>query len=509
MIAFVLRRLLQAVARHAGGRASSRSRCSTSSATRSSLMLAQDATPADRARMRAATRPRPAVLRAVRQLRRQRACRASSASRCASGRPVSALLVERLPATLELVVLRGAAGAAVGIPIGVYTALRRDSWLARAAQALSLVGVSLPTFLIGILLILIFSVRLGWLPSFGRGDTVALGWWTTGFLTASGLKALILPSITLGLFQLTLIMRLVRAEMLEVLRTDYIKFARARGLTDRAVNFGHALKNTLVPVITITGLQLGAIIAFAIITETVFQWPGMGLLFIQAVQLRRHPGDGGLPVPDRALLRGRSTWSSTCSTTSSIRACGSSGERGAMSRRVALATATRVALRASCDSDLAYSFRRSPVTIVAAALTLLCVGARRCSRPGSRRTTRSTSPRSTCSTRSRRRPGCEGGDARVPARHRQPGPRRAVDDPLRRAHLARRRPRRGRCSRWCSASTLGLVAATSAARVDALHHAHRRRPAVLPGDPDRAADRRRGARRAAAPSCTTRSRSPC
>jgi peptide/nickel transport system permease protein len=167
--------------------------------------------------------------------------------------------------------------------MGVYSALRRDSWLAHLFMTISLIGVSLPTFLIGILLILVFSVELGWLPSFGRGDTVALGWWTTGLLTASGLKALILPSITLGLFQMTLIMRLVRSEMLEVLRTDYIRFARARGLSDRAVHFRHALKNTLVPVITITGLQLGSIIAFAIITETVFQWPGMGLLFIQSV----------------------------------------------------------------------------------------------------------------------------------------------------------------------------------------------------------------------------------
>ena len=148
----------------------------------------------------------------------------------------------------------------------------------------SLVGVSLPTFLIGILLIYLFSVELGWLPSFGRGDVVDLGGWTTGFLTASGLKALILPAITLGLYQMTLIMRLVRSEMLEVLRQDYIRFARARGLSDRAVNFRHALKNTLVPVITVTGLQLGSIIAFAIITETVFQWPGVGLLFINAIQ---------------------------------------------------------------------------------------------------------------------------------------------------------------------------------------------------------------------------------
>jgi peptide/nickel transport system permease protein len=204
-------------------------------------------------------------------------------------RQVSTLLKERLPATLELSFVAALLALFVGIPLGVYTALKRDSWSANLLLAASLIGVSLPTFLIGILLILVFAVYLGWLPSFGRGDTVALGWWTTGLLTVSGLKALILPSITLSLFQMTLIMRLVRAEMLEVLRTDYIKFARARGLTDRAINFGHALKNTLVPVITITGLQLGAIIAFAIVTETVFQWPGMGFLFIQAVNFADIP----------------------------------------------------------------------------------------------------------------------------------------------------------------------------------------------------------------------------
>ncbi len=198
-------------------------------------------------------------------------------------RPVSAVIRERLPATLELSLVAAILALAVGLPMGVYTGLRRDSWLSRVFLTVSLIGVSLPTFLIGILLILVFAVILGWLPSFGRGQTVMLGWWSTGFLTASGLKALILPSITLCLFQLTLILRLVRSEMLEVLRTDYIKFARARGLRDRAVHFRHALRNTLVPVITIAGLQLGAIIAFAIITETVFQWPGMGLLFIQSV----------------------------------------------------------------------------------------------------------------------------------------------------------------------------------------------------------------------------------
>ena len=205
------------------------------------------------------------------------------------GRPVSQLLIERLPATLELAMTAALIGLFVGIPVGVYTALKRDSVLAKTLLTSSLIGVSLPNFLIGIFLILIFAVWLGWLPSFGRGDVTKIGLWTTGLLTVTGLKALILPAVTLGMFPVTLIMRLVRAEMLEVLRTDYIKFARARGLTNNAVHFGHALKNTLVPVITITGLQLGGLIAFAIITETVFQWPGMGLLFIQAVQFADIP----------------------------------------------------------------------------------------------------------------------------------------------------------------------------------------------------------------------------
>ena len=198
--------------------------------------------------------------------------------------PVTRLISERLPATVELAFMAALFAVALGIPMGVYTGIHRDSWLSKLFLTVSLIGISLPTFLIGILLIYIFSVWLNVLPSFGRGDTVAVGFWRTGLLTASGLKALVLPSITLGLFQMTLVTRLVRAEMMEVLRTDYIKFARARGLPERAINFGHALKNTLVPVITIIGLQLGGIVAFAIITETVFQWPGMGLMFIQAVQ---------------------------------------------------------------------------------------------------------------------------------------------------------------------------------------------------------------------------------
>ena len=199
------------------------------------------------------------------------------------GAKVSRLLGERFPATFELAMIAALLALLIGIPMGVYAALKRGTFLSQVFMTASLLGVSLPTFLIGILLILIFSVWLGWLPSFGRGETVQIGWWSSGLLTVNGWVHIILPAITLAIFQLTLIMRLVRAEMLEVLRTDYIKFARARGLTDRAIYFGHALKNTLVPVMTITGLQLGGLIAFAIITETVFQWPGMGLLFIQAV----------------------------------------------------------------------------------------------------------------------------------------------------------------------------------------------------------------------------------
>ncbi len=199
------------------------------------------------------------------------------------GAKVSSLIAERLPATLELAFIAAALALVMGIPMGVYAALRRGSALSQVFMTISLLGVSLPTFLIGILLILVFSVTLGWFPSFGRGETVQLGAWSTGLLTAKGWHHIVLPALTLAVFQLTLIMRLVRAEMFEVLRTDYIKFARSRGLSDRVIHFGHALKNTLVPVLTITGLQLGGLIAFAIITETVFQWPGMGLLFIQAV----------------------------------------------------------------------------------------------------------------------------------------------------------------------------------------------------------------------------------
>jgi peptide/nickel transport system permease protein len=210
--------------------------------------------------------------------------------------PVIELIGERFPATIELSLVSALFSLLLGVPMGVYSALHRTAWLSRVLLTVSLVGISLPTFLIGILLIFAFAVSLNWLPSFGRGDVVSIGFWTTGLLTWSGLKAIILPAITLGLFQMALIMRLVRSEMIEVLRTDYIRFARARGLPDRNIHFGHALRNTLVPVMTIAGLQLGSIIAFAIITETVFQWPGMGLLFLKAVQ------NADIPIMSAYLL---------------------------------------------------------------------------------------------------------------------------------------------------------------------------------------------------------------
>ena len=198
-------------------------------------------------------------------------------------RPVADLIAERMPATLELVIISAILSVFLGIPMGVYSGIHPESWLSRSFLVGSLVGVTLPTFVIGILLIYIFAVGLGVLPSFGRGDAVLVGWWSTGLLSVAGWKAIIMPSVTLALFQMTIIMRLVRSEMLEVMRTDYIKFARARGLPNKVIDFGHAFKNTLVPVITIVGLNLGSLIAFSIVTETVFQWPGMGFLFIQAV----------------------------------------------------------------------------------------------------------------------------------------------------------------------------------------------------------------------------------
>jgi len=196
---------------------------------------------------------------------------------------VLTLIAERFPATFELVLIATFLSLAIGIPLGVFTAIGRGRWWAEALQFSSIVGVSLPSFLVGILLILTFSVTLGWLPGYGRGDVVRIGWWSTGLLTPSGRAAIVLPALSLSLFQITLVMRLVRAEMLETLRTDFIKFARARGIKRRALWFRHALKNCLMPVVTLTAMQVGNLIAFALVTETVFQWPGMGMLFMQAV----------------------------------------------------------------------------------------------------------------------------------------------------------------------------------------------------------------------------------
>lgn len=248
-----------------------------------SNMVGQDATAAQRAQLHADLGlDRPAAVQFARFV--GHALTGDFGVSLRQGREVSVLIAERLPATLELSVVAALIATVAGIPLGVYAALRRRHWDAKATMAASLLGVSLPTFLIGIVLIEIFSVLLGWFPSFGRGTTVQFGAWSTGLLTADGWRHIALPAFTLAVYQLTLVMRLVRAEMLEALRSDYVKFARARGLSDRVVYFGHALRNTLVPVLTISGLQLGGLIAFSIVTETVFSWPGLGSLFIQAVQ---------------------------------------------------------------------------------------------------------------------------------------------------------------------------------------------------------------------------------
>lgn len=252
------------------------------------MMSREDASPAEKAELRASLGlDRPAIVQYGDFL--GRTLKGDLGISFRNQRPVVDLLAERLPATLELVIVATILSLAVGIPIGVYCALKPDGALTRAIQTISLVGISMPTFVTGIGLILIFAVTLRWLPSFGRGDVVQIGGWSTGFLTRSGWASLILPSITLALYQLTLIMRLVRAEMIDVLSSDYIRFAKARGLPSRYINFRLALRNALMPVVTVTGLQIGSLIAFAIVTETVFQWPGMGLLFIQAVSFADVP----------------------------------------------------------------------------------------------------------------------------------------------------------------------------------------------------------------------------
>ncbi|MBS7706995.1 ABC transporter permease [Chelatococcus asaccharovorans] len=258
-------------------------------------ILGLDATPADRLALRTRLHlDEPAVLRYLYYV--QNLLHGDLGVSYAAQRPVSALLAERIPATVELAAVALTLSLAIGVPLGVYAAVKRRQMLANALMTLSVLGVSLPTFVVGILLIFCFSLRLGWLPSFGRGEVVTIGFWTTGFLTASGLKSLIMPALSLAIGQIALVARLSRAEMLNVLKSDYIRFARARGLKNRAVYFSHALRNTLIPIITVSGIQLGYLVAFAVVVEQVFQWPGMGLLFLQAL------GQTDLPVISAFLM---------------------------------------------------------------------------------------------------------------------------------------------------------------------------------------------------------------
>lgn len=246
------------------------------------MMATEQTTEADRALMREQLGLNDSVI--VQYLRFvTRAAQGEFGISYRNGQDVITLIAERFPATMELVIVATILSLVIGLPLGVLTAIKRGKWYSEILQFGSIIGVSLPSFVVGILLILTFSVSLGWMPAFGRGDVVDFGWWSTGFLTKTGWMALILPAISLSLYQITLIMRLVRAEMLEVMRSDYVKFARARGIPQWRIYFRHALRNCLMPVVTLTAMNIGTLIAFALITETVFQWPGMGMLFIQAV----------------------------------------------------------------------------------------------------------------------------------------------------------------------------------------------------------------------------------
>ena len=197
--------------------------------------------------------------------------------------PALGLIMERVPATVELVVTSAILALVLGTGLGVLVSLRPYAAINRLIMAASLGGISIPTFLIGILLIMIFSVYLGILPPFGRGETVTIGFWRTGFLTWSGIAHLILPAITLTGYQLAVLLRLTRAGMREVLTEEYIKTAWAKGLSPQRVIFKHALKNVLIPVVTMSGLMLGELLAFAVVTETIFQWPGMGNLLLKSI----------------------------------------------------------------------------------------------------------------------------------------------------------------------------------------------------------------------------------
>tara|TARA_Y100001954_G_scaffold203254_1_gene223805 strand:- start:24026 stop:25003 length:978 start_codon:yes stop_codon:yes gene_type:complete len=200
-------------------------------------------------------------------------------------KPVTEVIISKAPATLELVFCASLIVICLSIPLGIYAAIHPKRLFSRFVMGSSIVGVSMPVFLTAILLIYIFSVELKWLPSFGRGETVTLfGWWESGLLTWDGIKHLVMPSIALSSIMLPLFIRLIRSEMMEVLETEYVKFAWAKGIKPRRVWLVHAFKNTLLPVITVGGVQLGIMVAFTILTETVFQWQGMGSMFIESVE---------------------------------------------------------------------------------------------------------------------------------------------------------------------------------------------------------------------------------
>jgi peptide/nickel transport system permease protein len=207
----------------------------------------------------------------------------------AFNQPAIGLILERVPATLELAVTAMALSVLMGIPAGMYAAIRPQSWGAKLIMTVSLFGISMPVFWLGIVLILVFSVLLGWLPSSGRGETVLIAGLRSGLFTLDGLRHLLMPAFTIAVFQLALNVRLVRAGMLEVMLQDFVKFLKAKGLSERRVVFIHALKNILIPVVTVLGLQLGSLIAFAVVTESIFAWPGIGKLVIDSIHALDRP----------------------------------------------------------------------------------------------------------------------------------------------------------------------------------------------------------------------------
>jgi peptide/nickel transport system permease protein len=198
-------------------------------------------------------------------------------------KPATEVILEKLVATLELVFGASLIIIGLSIPLGVYSAIHPKSFFTKVVMAFSSIGISVPVFLTAIMLMYVFSIELGWLPSYGRGETANVLGWESGFFTLDGLAHLILPCVSLASIMLPLFIRLVRSEMLEVLSSEYIKFAKAKGLPMKKVYYQHALKNTMLPVLTVGGVQLGLMVAYTILTETVFQWPGTGFLFLEAI----------------------------------------------------------------------------------------------------------------------------------------------------------------------------------------------------------------------------------